>query len=295
MKVLVIGADGFVGRNVLKAVQEDPNLEVVSASRKSNTDYTIDLLNQESVHTVLNEVNPDVIVNCAGVVLNNEDSYKNGVFCKNIFESIIAAGKPYPRVIITGSAAEYGVVEDVNNSVHEDTPLNATSDYGKSKTEEVLLAQKYAKEYGIDVIVARIFNPIGPGMGEKFLLSSLRRQLEAFQRGEVSDINLSRLDSRRDYVDIRDIASAMHTFIVSTRKDHHVVQNVGSGKLTTNGELIDALLDKVEHTEKPTIIETRDTPEPTYAAKADIRRIEAEFGWKPQYDLSTTMEDIIRG
>lgn len=292
MKVLVIGADGFVGRNTVKELRKDASLEVITASRKHTEDLVIDLSDRLSIEAAIMSVEPDVIVNCAGVVANDENAFKNGEFCRNLFEAIIARGVLYPKVIITGSAAEYGVVESPG-PVDEDTPLNATSDYGKSKIEEVAIAQKYAEEYNIDLVVARIFNPIGPGMGDKFLLTSLLKQIDGYRDGDTSNISVSRLDSKRDYIDVRDLASAIHHFVTGSNIDHHVVQNIGSGVSTSNGEILENILRLVELDEKPTIIETRTEPEPLYAACADISRIKSEYNWEPKYDLVSTIEEII--
>lgn len=293
MKVLVIGADGFVGGNVYRELLTDSTLEVVSAGRNSQVDIVVDLLDRDSVLNMLKESNPDVVINCAGIVANNETANMNVRFCENIFEAIIAHRQPYPHVVITGSASEYGIVEGVN-PVNEDDDLNGSNDYAQSKINEVKTAQNYAKEHGIGLTVARVFNPIGPGMGEKFLISSLLCQIQAIKAGEQDDISVSRLDSMRDYIDIRDVARAYHA-IVLRGNEEPIVVNVGSGKSTTNGELIDRLLDLVELNNKPTIIETQSEPEPNYAACADISRIKAVFGWEPSYELSTSMEDIVNG
>lgn len=295
MKVFVIGASGFVGRNVAKVLKQDSTLEVITAGRGESEDEFVDLLDRTSIDNILKKYKPEVVINCAGIVVNTENAFKNVEFCKNIFESIVAVGTPYPKVIISGSAAEYGVVDSLEGAVSEDMALNATSNYGRSKIEEVALAESYAIKYKIDVVVARIFNPIGPGMGQKFLITNLMRQIEECQQGKTEQLSLSRLDAKRDYIDIRDVAEAIHRFAIVDNKEHHVVQNVGSGMSVTNGQLLTTLLDHIELTKKPTIIETQDQPEPSYAAKADLSRIKAEYGWEPKYDLNTTMEDIIHG
>ena len=291
MNVLVLGAGGFVGRNVLEAIKADPRLTVASGSRVERADYRIDLLDRGSILDALDKFRPDVIINCAGIVANTDQAYKNVEFCRNIFEAIISHGGPFPKVVISGSAAVYGEVKDAKASVVETTPLRAISDYGKSKIEEESQALEYAKARGIDVVVARIFNPIGPGMGEKFLLTNLLNQLHEVKAGIKNEITVSRHDSLRDYIDVRDVASAI--YLLATAKTGHDVYNVGSGNATSNGELIDRLLNHVELGEKPTIIETRDTAEPAYAARADIARLQSDFGWKPKYSIDDTVEDTV--
>lgn len=289
----MLGAEGFVGRNVLADLQHRDGVEVAFSSRGDAADHKIDLLDRQSIGAALDDFNPSVIVNCAGIVANNEGAANNIEFCRNIFEEIISRNEPYPKVITTGSAAEYGVVGE-GVLVSEDTPLRAESMYGKSKIEEGLLAKQYAEEYGVDVTVARVFNPIGPGMGEKFLLTSLLKQISELRDGQRDVIELSRLDSKRDYVDIRDVAHAIGEMATLAVK-HSMYVNIGSGKSTSNGELLDELLSNFSLPQKPTIIETAESPEPAYAACADISRIKSEYGWTPRYNLATTVRDIIHG
>jgi len=297
MRVLVIGADGFIGRSVVEALSDDH--EVYKALRLvTDTDprsFSVELGSKDSIRDALTKSHPQAIINCAGIVANTSEARKNVEFTRNMLSTVVELGKPYPKVIITGSASEYGIVEDVNEPVNEDHPLNPQGDYAHSKVEEVKVAQAYAKEYGIEVTVARIFNPIGPGMGDKFLLTSLLRQIDDFKAGRSGEITLLRLDSKRDYIDVRDVAEAMRMFIETEDKSQHVVQNIGSGIAITNGQLLDALLTQFKLLQKPTIIETRDDPEPTLAARADISRITAEYGWKPKYNLEDTIKDIIHG
>jgi len=297
MRVLVIGADGFMGRNVVEALSD--NHEVYKALRlvtdTNPRSFSVELGSKDSIRDALIRSRPQAIINCAGIVTNTSEARKNVEFTRNILSTVIEQGKPYPKVIITGSASEYGVVEDVDEPVNEDHPLNPQGDYAHSKVEEVKVAQAYAKEHDIDVIVARIFNPIGPGMGDKFLLTSLLKQINDLRVGRSGEITLSRLDSKRDYIDVRDVAMAMRLFIETGDKSHHVLQNIGSGIATTNGQLLDALLTRFELPRKPTIIETRDDPEPTLAARADISRIMVEYGWRPKYNLEKTIKDIIHG
>lgn len=292
MKALILGADGFVGRNVYAEFKNDSSIQTVSASRSGETDYMIDLQNPTSIRSVLEAEKPDVVINCAGVVSNDPNAYQNGEFCRNLLSEIVANGKPYPKVITSGSAAEYGVIDDVMKPVGEDTGLLATSDYGKSKVDEEKIAHTYATQHDMRVVVVRIFNPIGPGMGERFILTSLINQIKKIRKGEGEAITVSRLDSTRDYVDVRDVAKAVHA-IATSERNRYDTYNIGSGQPTSNGRLIKQVLSSIELDKNPTIIESRELPEPTYAAQADISRLKSEFGWEPKYNLETTVEDII--
>src|SRR5262249_60813573 len=81
-----------------------------------------------------------------------------------------------PRVLVVGSADEYGIVEG-SGPVTEDTPLRPVSPYAVSKVAQAQLALEYAAPGGLEVVLTRTFPHTGPGRGEGFAESSFARQL----------------------------------------------------------------------------------------------------------------------
>lgn len=286
MKVAIFGADGFIGSAVTHEIESSGH--TVLRGRDSDGNL-VDLLNQDAVKNYLNDTKPEVIINCAGVV-GGGDFENNVHFTENILTGVKLAKIAVNRVIIMGSAGEYGEVDTL--PVLETTLLAGTSPYALSKIQEEKVAQAIGKEVGIEVVAARVFNPIGPGMHERFLIPSLLRQIQEVKDGNRDYIEVSRLDAKRDYIDVRDVATAISAIVINDSLQHDVY-NIGSGKSTSNQELIQELISLVELEKNPTIIETQDTPEPTYANQADISRLSSELNWRPQYSLKTTMEDIV--
>lgn len=293
MRVLLFGADGFVGRNVADTLRTDGH-EVVGSYREDQEGregYAADLLDPEAVGNVLVQVQPDVVINCTGVIKNDESARANPRHTENILSQIVASKLVIKRVVIMGSAAEYGVV-DVDGPVSEDAPLLATAPYGVSKVDEVKVAQRYRDEHGLSVVAARIFNPIGSGMSQQQLVPRIITQIDAVERGEKEAIEISRLGSKRDYVTIKDTAKAI-ALLATGPEPQHGVYNVGSGKATTNGELIGLVLKACSLEDQVPIKETMDQPEPNYASQADISRLREEFGWEPQVSLEDTVKRIV--
>ena len=291
MKVLVFGSDGFIGRNVCKELEE--NHEVIGASREVSTNKNmvqVDLLDENSVENALNNIRPEVVINCAGVVNSNLETDLNIKFTRNILEKSVQIGG-IGRVIICGSAGEYGRVDPKNIPVNEDVPLNADSGYGLSKINEERLALEYKRKYKIGVVVLRIFNPIGKGMADKFLLMGLMRQVQECQNGERNAIGLSRLDAMRDYISIADVASAFRAIVEGNPS--HDVYNVGTGNSTTNGELLELIIKNSKLEYRPKIFQTSEKPEPLVAGQADITLISDEFGWHPTHKIEDVIREII--
>lgn len=288
MRVLVVGSEGFIGRNTMHAFAEAH--EVYGASRNS-ANLPIDLLDRNSIDDILDKVKPDVIFNAAGIVGASDHVMDNVTFTANLLRSVTASGIPVKRIIITGSAAEYGVVDKKNIPVREDTPINADGGYALSKAEEVRIALKIAKDHNLPVAIARVFNPLGPGMHPRFLTSRILEQIAEIRQGQRDVIEVSRLDSRRDYVDVRDVGRAV--VALAEHDLHEQIYNVGSGKSTSNGELIDFMVRRSKLESVPRVIETLEQREPLVAIQADIARIEHECGWEPRYKIEETIEGII--
>lgn len=290
MKILLFGARGFIGSALREVLAEQH--EVFTATTgdvHEKNEVKADLLDVAVITRTLLDTRPDVVINCAGVVENTDRAAFNVTFTRNLLDAVIASKLTMKKILISGSAAEYGTVEDDTIAIPEDAPLHAAGAYGKSKMEEVALALQYKQKHKLPIVIARIFNPIGPGMRPKFLLPSLLAQAEKVKRGEADSMSVSRLDSIRDYCDVRDTARALQLLI--EHDTEHDIYNVGSGTSTTTGELIE-LITK-HYVIKPRIIETADHPEPPVASKADITRLTKELGWKPVKTIEQTVEEII--
>ncbi len=292
MNILVLGSDGFVGRNVKKSLSDAHN--VYSASRNVGGRkgyYHVDLLDRETISKVLKEVQPQVVINCAGIVENSEKAMQNPVFTSNLMDEAVVSGLKFENIIVLGSAAEYGLVDEKNIPVQEDTPLNANSGYGLSKLKEEEIALDFATKHNLHVTVARIFNPIGAGMHPRFLIPKMISQISEFKEGKLTSIEVSRLDSRRDYINIEDVALAIKTIVENKPKER--VYNVGSGKSTSNGELIEIIIKNTKLPTRPKIVEASPDKEPLIAIQADIARIRSELGWAPIHSIEDTVMEII--
>lgn len=291
MRILVIGADGFIGAAV--AGQLAKRHEVVRAARSASVavDYHVDLTKPDTITAVLTQAKPDTIVNCAGVVENTEQAALNPRFTTNLLEVVVASGLEVRRIVVCGSASEYGRIRPEDLPVKETLASNPVGSYAASKAEETKVAGELASKHHLPVVVVRIFNPLGPGMHAKFLVSSLIRQVREVRSGTRDVIEVSRLDSRRDYVDVRDIATGIQALI--ERDPHELVYNLGSGRSISNAELIDLILARAGISRPVECVETATAPEPLVAIQADISRMTDEFDWRPRYSIQDTVGEII--
>lgn len=291
MKVLVFGASGFIGKAIRKNLSN--NHDVIAAVRSqqiSQDEVTVDLLDKKSVKNAINEVQPDVIINSAGIVDPTADTMKNVTFTQNILEAVLESDVSVRRIIISGSAGEYGRIQESELPVDESTPLRADAGYGLAKKLEEHVALAF-REKGLPVVVVRIFNPIGLGMAEKFLVSRIKRQIEEYLAGKRTTLEVGRKDSNRDYIAVDDIALAVRLLIEGNPTQG--VYNIGSGVSMSNGELLQLMVSSSKIEDEPEIVENSAEPEPLVASQADITRIQQEFRWKPQYSIAAVVEEIM--
>jgi GDP-4-dehydro-6-deoxy-D-mannose reductase len=293
MKVFIIGANGFMGRHLVEYF-EKAKYQVFRVSRRP-TDGTneifVDLLDPKTIHKALKRTKPDFIINCGGIIGSREEVKQNPTMTLNLLNEITLSGIKLRRIIILGSAAEYGAVPTGSIPVKETTALKPTSLYGESKKEEVEKAIEYAENHNLPLVVARIFNPIGTGMNPNQLIPGIINQAKKLDDLGSGSITISRLDSLRDYININDVARAIERLCKDNPK--YTIYNIGSGKSTSNEEIVLATLSFMGITKKPSIVETSSEKEHHVASKADITRIKNEFGWAPHFTVKDTIKGII--
>ncbi|MGB3008844.1 MAG: NAD(P)-dependent oxidoreductase [Candidatus Saccharimonadales bacterium] len=292
MRILIAGSDGFIGRNVYRALKESNNT-IVGLSRPGlGEDYGIDLGDYSQVESAIKKIQPEVIVNCAGVVSVEADLDANKNISVNLLTAAIVAGAGLRRFIMCGSAGEYGLVDPKDYPIKESQPLVADQPYPLSKIAEEVAIKEIGDNKNIDVIIARIFNPIGPNMAPRFLISGVLRQIDEIRSGKSNSIEVGRLDALRDYIDITDVASAIGR--LATVGDHvHREYNIGSGAATTNKQLIELMLKYSGINKRIILKETSAYPEKPIASQADITRMKDDFGWTPKISLDETIKGVM--
>lgn len=292
MKVLIFGSTGFIGKAVLENLSTGH--EVYTTTRSEATgynEYSVDLLKLDAVRKVIELVRPEVIINAAGIVDPNADTMQNVSFTKNILQATSESENKPHRVIIFGSAGEYGHVLPGEIPVSEEVPLRASSGYGYAKKIEEQTALTIAENDNLPIVIARIFNPIGLNMAEKFLVSRLKKQINEYKQGTRNALELSRKDAERDYIAVDDIASAIRCLIEASPM--HSIYNIGSGSSMSNDDLLKLMIDSSKLEGDPRVIETSSEPEQSVASRANIARITHEFNWIPQRSIAAIVEEIM--
>ena len=200
--VLVTGASGALGRELVSRLRKDGHYRVVGAGRHpvDPDDLQLDLRDKDQIARAVEQAAPDIVLHLAATFANDfVDAYAINVdAARHLLEAVQESGRQI-RVVLIGSAAEYGVVQPTENPLREDRVLKPVSVYGLTKSWQTGLASLYAGR-GLDVVVARVFNLDGPGLSDRLFVGRLQNQISDLLAGRKSVIELGPLDAVRDYV-----------------------------------------------------------------------------------------------
>ena len=233
-RILVLGSEGFIGKKFIEFQKSldfpHENLFMVDIREIKKQNYFIcNASNYENLNKIIQKIVPDEIYNFSGSFSNVfEIDYMNNVMVsKNIFDSLIQNKQTDCKVLINGSAAEYGFIKDSSSPIREDSLLNPVSFYGLSKVYQTFLAKTYFLRDNVNVFVTRPFNIIGYGISNKLFIGRLISEIEQHIKSRKT-ITLGNLDSERDYIDIDDLLKAYK--LIMERGTPGEVYNIGSGK-----------------------------------------------------------------
>lgn len=273
MKVLVLGAGGFTARHLIENLKADPDNEIYCSSLSAQPgDNWIEcnLTVQAATHSLLEQVQPDQIYQLAGSFTNHyeTDYLANVVASRHIIESVIKVKKAC-RVLLVGSAAEYGLVRPEDNPVREDHPLNPISIYGLTKVYQTDLMRFFRNVHDCDVLLARPFNLLGQGISARLFPGAVERQIKEYKTGHRSKITLGNLSHRRDYIRVEAAVKYYELIMKSGRSGE--VYNVGSGKGVVIRDLLQAILE--ENGLSMDLVEERPV---TDANKLDVKEVVAD-------------------
>ena len=288
---LVTGGGGFSGRwllDVLRARGQDP----VAPDRDR-----LELLDAAAVREAVRAARPLAVYHLAALASVPESWQDPGTTLLenvettlNVLEAVREEA-PSAVVVVAGSGEVYGAPSSL--PVEESAPLRPQNPYAVSKAACDLLAGQYADAHGLHVIRTRSFNQAGPGQSDLYVLGTLTRQVaEAEAAGAAAaTIRLGNIDSRRDFIDVRDVARA-YSDLVDARAPAGTY-NLCSGRAVSVRDLLELLTRaarvEIRHEVDPARVRAHDVPE----IRGSAERIRAATGWAPKIPLEKTVADAL--
>ena len=241
--VLVTGATGALGQAVIARLRSSGNYRVIAASRHCGdaSSFQLDVRNPEHIFAAIERTEPDLVLHLAATFTSDfDEAYSVNVEAARQLLEVVQQSGICTRVLLVGSAAEYGVVQPDENPIREDRFLNPVSIYGLTKAWQTQLAGVYAGR-GVDVLVARIFNLDGPGLSERLFIGRLQKQIKEVLAGEKSVIELGSLAATRDYVSTGQATDQI--LAIAKHGEAGKVYHVASGIPVTMREILTSYLE----------------------------------------------------
>jgi GDP-4-dehydro-6-deoxy-D-mannose reductase len=302
MRVLVTGANGFVGRYLCAALAARGHT-VVAAGRPQELgdSLPLDLQDPLSVRGVVDVACADAVAHLAAQTFipagiadpwYTHDVNAGGTL--RLLEAIRAArsaGGPDPRILVAGSADVYGPQSAAAYPLAETVPLRPANPYAASKVAAEAYAVAAAAAYGLRTIVTRAFNHIGPGQDARFAVASFALQLARIAAGADPVLLVGNLDAERDFLDVRDVVAAYVLLLEGGGADGEVY-NVAGGRSVAMKEILRQLVTiahvGVEIRDSPARMRPSDVPR----MLGDAAKLHAATGWEPSIALSATLRDV---
>jgi GDP-4-dehydro-6-deoxy-D-mannose reductase len=298
VKVLVTGADGFVGRWLI-AEFERAGHEPNAAPSHHDLDFSAPTA-AAAFAEVVRRVAPDAAVHLAAVSFAPDADRSpdraidvNGRGTAAFFAGLDLASSPALALVVS-SADVYGTPTHL--PIAESAPLLAARPYGLSKLQqerETLAAHARGRR----VLISRSFNQVGPGQREEFVAPALARRVLAVKHRGASGITMGNFDVRRDFTDVRDVVRAYRLLLEAMVDGDLAVDppilNIGSGHAIAIRELLETLcrIADVPMTirQDPKLVRPNEAPE----IRADISLVQSLVGWAPQIPLEQSLADLL--
>lgn len=251
-RILITGVSGFTGRHLAATLRADGGAELVGLGTAAATTAPVeryiacDLTDGKLVTRVIDDLRPDVVYHLAGRTTGTTPDRLREVnvrgfmlLCDAVRRWAERRGNPV-RLFTVGSAAELGATGVARLPVREDAPCEPETSYGQTKLEVTQRALAEPVAGPLQIVAARTFNLVGPGMGPHLSLGRFARQIAEFRSGLTTGIHCGNLNGRRDFVDVRDAARAYVEICRHGRPGQ--LYNVCSGQSFRIGDLLERMV-----------------------------------------------------
>lgn len=301
-RVLVTGADGFIGSHLVERLVADGAdvrafciynsrgswgwLDEAEPAVRAALDVRLgDIRDSRFVEAAAEGI--DVIFHLAALIAipysyaapaSFIDTNVSGTL--NVLEAARRAG--VRRLIQTSTSEVYGTPDAL--PIREDHPLRAQSPYAASKVAADQLGLAYARSFGLPVVVLRPFNTFGPRQSARAVLPTILRQLLAGR----TEVRLGRLDPRRDLTYVADTVDGFIRAAVVDGIDGQTIQ-LGTGRSESIGELFEIACRLLGVEARPVVDAARLRPDASevLVLRSDPARARELLGW----EATTSLED----
>lgn len=299
--VLVTGAAGFAGRYMCRHVRSvRPNMKIIGIDIRQNSDCqcddfsVIDITDSEKTRAVIEKTKPGFILHLAGTfgAGDAQDIYRINVLSTTAILEAMRQMVPSSIFIGTGSAAEYGRVEEMILPVTEDNRCRPVTPYGLSKHMATQIAAYYHRVHGLCTMTVRPFQLIGKGVTDRLAPGAFARRLMEARKTGAKTISVGNLESSRDFLDIHDAVIAI--WCLCEKPAPGEVFNLCSGYPIKISELLDRMIRlsgiDIEPITHPAYLKGNHEIDAIYGSYEKLYR---HCGWTPHVSLPDSINSMI--
>ncbi|HEM61099.1 MAG TPA: SDR family oxidoreductase [Chloroflexi bacterium] len=309
MKALITGVTGFAGSHLAEYLVANTDLEVWGTDISSN-DRNIaairgrvhlvvgDMSDPVVTAEILSKAEPDYIFHLAAqafVPLSWSDPWQtmaNNVRAQLNILQVLADSGARPRVLVVGSADEYGMIRPDELPVGESAPLRPYSPYAVSKIAQDMLGYQYFASHGMAVVRVRPFNHIGARQSPSFVTSDFAKQIAEIEQGLREPLlAVGNLDAERDFTDVRDMVRAYH--LALEEGEWGEVYNLGAERAYSIQKVLDMLLTMSEAEIEIVQDASRLRPSDVPVVVSDCRKFRKRTGWSATIDLQDSLAAVL--
>ena len=275
-----------------------PRAPLLSQAESDAVQWTmLDIRSDDEVTRAVDASAPDYVVHLAGIAFAPEANASpirafdiNALGAMRLLLKLHDAGARDTRVLVVGSAEEYGQQPASAYPIAETAPLRPLTPYAVAKASQEMIALQAFRATGQQVICTRSFNHSGVGHGESYLLPTLvRRARQLPKQGGALKIGNGAVI--RDYLHVSDVIAAY--LLLLERGVPGEVYNVCSGTGITVQELAAKVLARMGVsagiTSEPALVRPIDVP----ILVGDNSKLRGATGWSVTRSIDDIIDDLI--
>lgn len=313
-KIVITGVSGFVARHFIDYIYHNniecqilgidhtlPNIDFTHYSSRLNISFSIvDLLDKDALKSLIKNFMPDYVIHLAAyssVAYSWKFPSVSFMNNSNIFLNLIDSIReivPACRVLSVGSSEVYGNVALSDLPLKENHSVNPVSPYAVSRVSQELLSKVYSKAYGMNLIMTRSFNHIGPGQDDRFVIPSFIKRIIAIKKRGMTEGEIETGDTSiiRDFVDVRDVVRAYYLLLTAGTSGE--VYNICSGNAYRLADIINSIAEEVGVKIYTKVNPEFVRPDDNREIVGSLSKIKAELNWTPIIEFRKTITDMIK-
>lgn len=295
MNIILLGAAGFIGTNLVAALAKDPDNSITVVDREKSFFKALEDMHLPDVRIVQSDLvmdtdfgelvrGQDVVYHLISTTVPTtsnqhiaEELKSNVVLSSNLFDACVKEGVK-KVVFLSSGGTVYG--REVACPLDEKTPTNPISSYGVQKVTIEKLLYLYNYLYGLDYRIIRLANPYGPYQRPNGILGAVTTFTYKAMCGE--EINVYGDGSVvRDFIYIDDAVRGILNIVNGS--DRHRTFNLGCGYGTSIRDVLDTIEEAIGISVNVKYSEARKVDVPVNYL--DIHRYEAAYGALDPIDL----------